>query len=309
LKTIFKIAAYGVAEDYKESLIPCVIRSLGYSIDWTHANTADLILFGPFYSISRKQKWIPKPLRKYFDQLENFSNRVTLLHTPENQRQDVVASTYKITSNIVFDDDYHYRVPYWMEVLNWEHEGVIGNSNPRFGKLLEISELATPIGGDFLKKPFQAALFASHLREPRATLLKIVSKMMPVHGYGSCFDARIKDHSSSGLFKYDILKNYAFNLCPENSMHPGYYTEKIPEAIIAGCLPITWTDSNVSIDFNPKAMINLAELMYDEHQSLNYIVKDKFYLNKIAEQPLILKLPTLSGLKIFLQKIISDAIS
>jgi len=43
-------------------------------------------------------------------------------------------------------------------------------------------------------------------------------------------------------------------------MYPGYCTEKIPEAFMADCLPITWADSNVAVDFNPDAMVNLAPM-------------------------------------------------
>ncbi|AIL32582.1 glycosyltransferase family 10 domain-containing protein [Basilea psittacipulmonis] len=40
--------------------------------------------------------------------------------------------------------------------------------------------------------------------------------------------------------KIDYLKQYRFNLCPENSESVGYITEKIFESIMAGCIPIYW---------------------------------------------------------------------
>jgi len=36
------------------------------------------------------------------------------------------------------------------------------------------------------------------------------------------------------------LRNYRFNLCPENSNAEGYCTEKLFEAIYSGCVPIYW---------------------------------------------------------------------
>jgi hypothetical protein len=44
--------------------------------------------------------------------------------------------------------------------------------------------------------------------------------------------------------KYEYLKNYKFNLCPENSNYPGYCTEKVFDAIKSGCIPIYWGSDN-----------------------------------------------------------------
>jgi len=38
--------------------------------------------------------------------------------------------------------------------------------------------------------------------------------------------------------KIEYLKQYKFNICPENSRSSGYVTEKIFEALAAGCIPI-----------------------------------------------------------------------
>jgi hypothetical protein len=40
--------------------------------------------------------------------------------------------------------------------------------------------------------------------------------------------------------KLAYLRNYRFNLCPENSDAEGYCTEKLFEAIFSGCTPIYW---------------------------------------------------------------------
>jgi alpha(1,3/1,4) fucosyltransferase len=44
--------------------------------------------------------------------------------------------------------------------------------------------------------------------------------------------------------KLDYLKQFKFNLCPENSNSSGYVTEKIFDAISAGCIPIYWGSDN-----------------------------------------------------------------
>ena len=45
-------------------------------------------------------------------------------------------------------------------------------------------------------------------------------------------------------FKFDILKEYKLNLCPANSIYPGYYIESIVESFDALCMLITWADVN-----------------------------------------------------------------
>ena len=44
--------------------------------------------------------------------------------------------------------------------------------------------------------------------------------------------------------KHQYLKNYNFNICPENSDTDGYVTEKLFESIAAGCIPIYWGSRN-----------------------------------------------------------------
>ena len=44
--------------------------------------------------------------------------------------------------------------------------------------------------------------------------------------------------------KIDFLREYKFNICPENTNTDGYVTEKIFESIDGGCIPIYWGEYN-----------------------------------------------------------------
>lgn len=44
--------------------------------------------------------------------------------------------------------------------------------------------------------------------------------------------------------KIEYLRQFYFNICPENSNCAGYVTEKVFEAITAGCIPIYWGSYN-----------------------------------------------------------------
>ena len=60
----------------------------------------------------------------------------------------------------------------------------------------------------------------------------------------------LEDHNKSGFFKKDLIKNYKFSFCPENSIYPGYVTEKIPEVYASKSIPITWIDQIFRMIFN-----------------------------------------------------------
>lgn len=313
-----KIATLGVAKDFRESLIPAVIRSLGYAPIWGTPANCDLLIYGPFFEVRKRKSWIPKPLRPLLSQLIDQSNPkksdrencpLSLFITGENVRHDFLDCDFSISFDLGIASKHHLRMPYWTEVTDWSSEGITGNTNPRFGKLLNIERLMRPLGNDFLQRPQKAAIFASHLREPRGTLLQAVKKQIAVVEFGRSFNPNIKNHSESGLIKFDELQNFAFNICPENGMHPGYYTEKIPEAFMSGCLPITWVDENVRADFNPKAFINLAPMAINHFAELGEILHSKERLQSYTEQPLITTKPSIEPLKKFIKAILESATS
>jgi hypothetical protein len=313
-----KIACLGVAKDFQESLFVLILKSLGYTPIWSNAHNCDLLIYGPFYKAPKIRQWTPKALRPFIKQLmlhadekrnSQLSRPLSLMITGENTRHDFQNCDYAISFDLGVSKPNCFRMPYWMEMVDWSEEGVSGNQNPRFGRLLNLNRLMSPLGEDFLSRPQKVAIFASHLREPRGTLLAAVKNNIEVVEFGRSFDPLIKNHTESGLIKYDELQHFAFNLCPENGMFPGYYTEKVPEAFMAGCLPITWADENIKVDFNPKAFINLAPMSGSHFSELAEILHSKQILASYADQPLLLQRPTLEPLKKYLKNIIQTALS
>lgn len=60
---------------------------------------------------------------------------------------------------------------------------------------------------------------------------------------------------AGGLAKFEALQQYVFNVCPENSNIPGYVTEKIIQACVAGCIPIYWGHEIESGVINPDRVL------------------------------------------------------
>lgn len=72
--------------------------------------------------------------------------------------------------------------------------------------------------------------------------------------------------------KLEYLRNYRFNLCPENSDYPGYCTEKIFEAISSGCLPIyCGSCNNPEPDILNRETICFVKLGEPNHNAVNQI--------------------------------------
>jgi hypothetical protein len=314
-----RIATIGTPNDYRSSLFPIIAQSAGYSIDWTTPHKADLVIYGPFANPNPKPfRWAPRALRPRIALTRDYLSRaigqrktapLRLFHSAENTRHDFCDADYAISFDLNVHSSTHFRLPYWMEMLDWSHEGITGNLNHRYGPLMTISRLTSPLGNRFFRKKQECVLLSSHFREPRKTLFDAVSKVIAVTGVGAHFNQSIKNHHSSGFLKHTLLQDFAFNLCPENGMYPGYYTEKIPEAFFADCLPITWVDDNVRVDFNPEAFINLAPMAYCDFAPLAELLESPQKLSKYASQPLLLHCPSILPFRDFVKRMFDDAIS
>jgi hypothetical protein len=72
----------------------------------------------------------------------------------------------------------------------------------------------------------------------------------------------------------DLMRNYKFCICFENSENESYVTEKIVNAYLAGCIPIYWGAKNVTDIFSADTMIRL------EHPSVENFIE---VVEKVAE--------------------------
>jgi hypothetical protein len=292
-------------------------------IVFTSPNNADLLFIGPYnlYSVSNKifnflkRKTLSAKINKNLDDIQSktFFRKISPLKiyiSHENKRYDEIKADFYITSDFGNSNPNHLRIPIWKEYIDWKNYGVTREStihSLRFGEFYNLKKLQEPQGFDFLKKPRNISLFSSHLNEPRFSMYKIFKNHFSIDGFGPYFNKKIKNHNESFFFKKDILKNYAFNLCPHDSIYPGYYGEKIPDAFLGKSLPISWADKNINKDFNEKSFINLIDCMSDEssYEEIIKLMKDDNFLKKYAQEPLILNTIDLNKEIKFAERIIS----
>ena len=76
-------------------------------------------------------------------------------------------------------------------------------------------------------------------------------------------------------------------------MSPGYVTEKIPDAIMSGSIPITWCDpEGLRQDFNPGAVVNLYGLSrFQARKMLGKLVDSVDARTAIQDVPLLDTIP------------------
>jgi hypothetical protein len=305
---------------FKESVIFHIIKKLSKKkIEIVDPKNSDLLFIGTYdlftfkrhlYNLFKNKIY---NLEKYYPNLDLYLlNRknipIRVFYSTDNMRWDIIKADFSISSDLGVENQNHLRLPHWKNFIDWSHLDINSTSKNifRFGELYKIEDLIKPQGTDFIKKKKNMCFFTSHLNEPRKSIYNFLSANFTIDGYGPYFDKDIKNHDRSNFKKKEIMKNYAFNLCPENSLYPGYYCEKVPDAFIGKCLPITWADNNIDQDFNEKSFVNLINYTKNNYKDICELLKDDTFLKEFTNQPLLLEKPNLEKEEKFIQKIIEN---
>lgn len=178
-----------------------------------------------------------------------------------------------LTFSIGFDYAEHpkyMRFPYWLEHIF----GVSATKETIYAFIREYTNNA-----DSAKRVKDCAFICKKdYFGDRAIMADLVAQVMPM-SYPS--DFRHNDDDMRGKFgddKIAYLRQFKFNLCPENSNNRGYVTEKVFEAIKAGCVPIYWGNEGYPEPdiLNPNAIVYLDKDKPEEGLAL---------LRKLHEDP------------------------
>ena len=204
-------------------------------------------------------------------------------------------------------DDYkgkNIRFPLWLLQIDFFDKR--GYKNPEYVIPLNfITDLNTNPWYIKNKNKF-CVIVNNHLPNRRDEIIKCLARKKEVHGFGNIFGNSWFYGESK---KIDTISDYRFNICFENKLYPGYYTEKLIHAKTAGCIPLYYGDPKDCFDFNTDSFLNLNDFKTIEEYT-EYIFKIEetpSLLNDIKQQPLF-KTPQypilfLEDIKIKLQNI------
>ena len=251
-----------------------LIRSIKDNVNITSPENADVI----FYSC-------------FGDSYKKF-NIKKIFFTGENLRPDFNDCDLSLSFDFDNYNNRNIRLPLWYLYIDWFN--VKSYNNPDW--LIPVEYLSGD--NEFTKKDknqFCSTVFSSPYNS-RFNMVNLLNNYKQVDCYGKIHNNKLPDGEK---YKMDVISNYKFNICFENSLYPGYFTEKLLHAKIAGCIPIYYSDKSYSEDFNKKCCINLIDFE-NEYELIEYIKlidNDTYLYNKIISEPLFKITPSLDMIK------------
>ena len=183
-------------------------------------------------------------------------------NSPPNKHQDTFLNLgYQYSS----DTKNYIRLPLWVLEINWFGADVMKIANP---KPVELKDCMT-VNPDLLaqKDKFCAFVATNPTNQNRNTVFAILNQWKHVDSGGRLFCNLPNGPIPAGLgggggelAKVEFYKQYKFAITYENSSGPGYTTEKLFHAKVAGAVPIYWGDPFVDRDFDSKGYINMNQI-------------------------------------------------
>jgi len=166
-------------------------------------------------------------------------------YTPDSADGYICFDKSDVSENVL-----HF--PYWMYRLNWGFNKTEFLEQAQANMLHQVRAIQV--------RSRNVCMF-SNTREPgKLKILKAVDQVLPVERFGSAFQNPVGN-------KYEIARKFGLQICPENSIYPGYVTEKLIEAWHCGNVPI-WQGIDSHHYFNPAAIIDVTNLNVREISEL-----------------------------------------
>lgn len=221
----------------------------------------------------------------------NFRNKKKIFYTGENVRPNLSLYDYSLSFDVDDHNGRNIRLPLWYFYIDWFN--VKSYNNPNY--LIPVSYLQG--NNEFTDKPkdlFCCTVFSAPYPD-RFNTINLINTYKKVDAFGKCNPMRLEEGERA---KLDTVSNYKFSMCFENSIYPGYFTEKLLHAKISGTIPIYKAHPMLNIDFNEKCCINAYGLSNNE--ILDMIIDIDSNPNKyndIFNEPLFNEPPSIDWLK------------
>jgi len=233
----------------------------------------------------------------------------TIFYTGENLRIDLRRAAFFLSFETDSWGGRNCYLPFWMLKVAWSGRKIIAPAADHYHateSLLEIDRLLErrPVAAANSKSKF-CALIASNPEPMRINLMAELSRYRQVDGFGPAF-GRADLRSKS-----EILGDYRFVLCPENSFYPGYVTEKLLEAYSAGAVPIYFGGIPDGACFNLRSFLDYGRSL-DTAQLLAAVVAldtiPELY-SRMYGEPLLLAKPSIDPVSNFVGMAIENILA
>ena len=172
-------------------------------------------------------------------------------------------------TNSMVEDDKHMRIPTWMMFIDWFTKATVVPDhcmdNPiRFPLSMALQPHSVPFQ---LRKDFCAFVVSNPVCTLRNEAFHYVNNYKKVTSGGALYNniggqlaLKYPGGGCGDVSKYHFFSTHQFTLSFENSQSPGYITEKLLHAKMAGCVPLYWGSKTTDHDFVPHSFINLSAI-------------------------------------------------
>ena len=207
----------------------------------------NLLIFGP-YSEGWKKVNAPKV---YF--------------SGENWKQPTDPSIALYISSAAVEDATHMRVPTWMHFIDWYSDKTDLPTNQEDNPIrIPLHYAVTPHPVSFEKRTKFCAFVVSNpvctLRNDAFQQLNQYKHVSSGGAYQNNIGGQLQLKYPGGgcgdISKHHFFAEHQFTISFENSQAPGYLTEKLLHAKMAGCVPLYW--GSLDTDFVPNSFVNLS---------------------------------------------------
>jgi len=228
----------------------------------------------------------------------------TIAFIGENIRPSFVNYNYSLSFDYDSYSGRNHRLPLWYARLAWpgfiQKPRKSNSHNHGYEDLISIDSLTNGRTLDMSQKIKFCAMIAGNPEGLRVNLYNSISKYKQVDGYGNMFGNSLRTS------KFEILPEYKFCLCPENSVYDGYTTEKLIDAYAGLTVPIYSGDVSVGYDFNTSAFLNYqaSKDMEDFVDTIKQMDEAIDWYKERYEQPLLLEEPKLDDAIAFVRNIV-----
>lgn len=184
----------------------------------------------------------------------------------------------------------NFRFPVWMYEMSWYPDISSTFSRDETDELLHRNRPIQSFMSNWKDRQRKVVSIFNNRESRRTAIFSALEQREMIDGFGKPFGtAGAHDYRQ----KCDVISNYRVNKCLENCVYHGYYTEKILHARACGCVPLTWCDFSVGMDFNERAIVNLYDFKHlsDVVDRVQSLLSDDHLCWSLVDQPVFATTP------------------
>lgn len=230
---------FNPSQNLLKDLIKLALRTDIHVCHQSEASEADLVLCSVFGTEKQRYSRIPR-----------------LVYIGENLRPDYSQYEYSFSFDAEGYGGKNLRFPLWLWSFDWFENNPKAHSRRSYEFLVEGY-----VPSSFMARHRKCVALIGNPTKWRLEHLRKINKVLPIEAFGTAFSRPLAGGHKEKLL---LLTNYQYHYCCENSIFPGYITEKIIDAKLAGCIPVYHSGNNVDNELNLRAIVDLAAIDSDQ---------------------------------------------